>query len=101
MSQAMTQPYTTPIEERGPRLWPGVAIVLLYWAALKVPAWVVPGTMTQFMISGFGSMLLALAFVVWWLVFSRMTIMAALRGLVRAVKYSVWWLFCSGAWFAD
>jgi outer membrane protein assembly factor BamB len=84
-----TSPHLTPPPppaaapaERRPRLWPGVLIVLLYWAALKVPGWFVPGTMAQFMISGFGSMGLALLFLLWWLFFSRVSWADRLLGLV-------------------
>ena len=77
------------------RLWPGVVIVLLYWAALKLPGWIVPGTMAQFMISGFGSMALAAVFVLWWLFFSRVTWGERFAGLLvfGAVGGAAWYWF--------
>ncbi len=85
----------SPIADRRPRLWPGVAIVLLYWAALKVPGWVMPGTMAQFMISGFGTMALAVVFVVWWLFFSRVTWAERFAGLliVGAIGTGAWYCY--------
>src|SRR6478609_2641077 len=67
---------------RRPRLWPGVLIVLLYWAVLKVPALVMPGTMEQFMISGFGSMGVVLLFFIWWTFFSRIRWVDRFLGLI-------------------
>src|SRR5262245_13609558 len=83
---------TSPDVERRLRLWPGVLIVLLYWAALKVPGWVVPGTMVQFMISGFGSMALVVIFLLWWLFFSRARWAERILGLLAcAVVGGVVW----------
>src|SRR5581483_8373207 len=42
--------------QRRPRLWPGIVIVALYWAVLKVPAWTDAEPMTQFKVIMFGAM---------------------------------------------
>ena len=72
ISQTAPTPWP-PVVERRPRVWPGVVIVLLYWAVLKVPGWLFPGTMEQFMILMFGSMAVPALFAIWWLFFSRVS----------------------------
>ncbi|HZY84101.1 MAG TPA: PQQ-binding-like beta-propeller repeat protein [Gemmataceae bacterium] len=54
-----------------PRVWPGVVIVALMWAATTVPAWVVPGSMFQFQAMFLGPQIAAGLFLLWWLLFSR------------------------------
>ncbi|HEV8062998.1 MAG TPA: PQQ-binding-like beta-propeller repeat protein [Gemmataceae bacterium] len=63
-------PGSLPVEPRL-RLWPGVVLVVIQWACLKVPGLVFPGTMAQFMFMFFGPIATTILFVVWWLFFSR------------------------------
>ncbi len=62
----------TPSTRRRLRLWPGVVIVVLEWLLITVPGWVAPGTMSQFMAMFWGPLIATLAFLVWWLFFSRL-----------------------------
>ncbi len=55
------------------RLWPGVVIVILLWASSLVPGWIIPGTMEHMMIMMFGGMAMQVAFLVWWLFFTRVS----------------------------
>lgn len=73
MSDAVAHnpPVLRDLTERRLRLWPGVLIVLLDWILLKVPGWVAPGTMIQFMASFMGSMVMAVLFFIWWMFLSR------------------------------
>jgi outer membrane protein assembly factor BamB len=64
-------PAYAPPAERRPRLWPGVVLVALYWAVLKLPGFIDAEPMTQFMIVFFGSMAVPALFALWWLFFSR------------------------------
>src|SRR5262249_19825671 len=57
--------------ERGPRLWPGVLIVVLYWGVLKLPGLLLSGTPAQVPIMFMGSMAAPAIFLLWWLFFSR------------------------------
>lgn len=57
--------------ERTLRLWPGLVSVVLMWAAILVPGWVVPGSMLQLYLWMFGIPLLQLLFLIWWLFFTR------------------------------
>lgn len=84
---------TTALATRRPRLWPGILIVLLYWAALKVPGWLIPGTMEQFFITGLGTMGLALLFFVWWVFFSRVRWSERFFGLLACAVVG------AGAWY--
>jgi outer membrane protein assembly factor BamB len=61
----------SPPAARRPRLWPGIVLVALYWAVLKLPGFIDAEPMTQFMIVFFGSMAVPALFAVWWLFFSR------------------------------
>ena len=70
-----------PAAEPRPRLWPGVVIVLWHWAAIKVPGWIFPGTMEQFMVGMFGSMAAVGLFLIWWLFFSRVRWVDRVQGL--------------------
>jgi outer membrane protein assembly factor BamB len=63
---------TAPTEPR-PRLWPAVVIVVLQWLAITVPAWVAPGTMTQFLGMFWGPIVAAAVFAGWWLLASRLS----------------------------
>jgi outer membrane protein assembly factor BamB len=58
--------------ERRLRLWPGVVLVVLQAAAIFVPGWIAPGTMTQFLAKFYGPMVATLLIAVWWLFFSRL-----------------------------
>jgi outer membrane protein assembly factor BamB len=92
--QTQTTPWP-PKAERRPRVWPGVVIALLYWAALKVPAWIMPGTMTSFQIAGMSAMALFVLFVLWWLFFSRLRWAERFAGLLAfaAVGAGMWFAF--------
>jgi outer membrane protein assembly factor BamB len=81
-----------PAAERRPRVWPGVLIVLLYWAALKLPGWLALGAMMQFYIAGFGSMILVALFLVWWVFFSRIAWADRFLGLLAgaAIGFGAW-----------
>jgi outer membrane protein assembly factor BamB len=48
-----------------------VVIVVLLWAALKVPGWVAPGSLVTMMLTFWSPMVAAGLFLVWWLAFSR------------------------------
>jgi outer membrane protein assembly factor BamB len=78
----------TPPAERRPRVWPGVVIVALYWAILKGPGWLMANGWLElkpdivFMVMGFGSMILAVLFAIWWLFFSRVRWTERLFGLL-------------------
>jgi outer membrane protein assembly factor BamB len=81
ISQIAPTPWP-PVVERRPRVWPGVLLVLLYWAVLKVPGWLFPGTKAHVMVLMFGSMVVPALFVLWWLFFSRVTWRERLFGLL-------------------
>ena len=53
------------------RLWPGVALVVLYWAAAIIPALIAPGTMLHIMFAMWSPMLVLFLFLVWWVFGSR------------------------------
>src|SRR5947209_8346199 len=55
-----------------PRLWAGVVIVALQWVLIKVPAYVAEGAMAHFLAMFWGPGGAALAFLIWWLFFSRL-----------------------------
>ncbi len=55
----------------GLRLWPGVVIVALLWAALKVPGWVAPASLLTFTLTFWSPLVAAGLFLLWWLAFSR------------------------------
>jgi outer membrane protein assembly factor BamB len=88
-------PAATPPADRRPRLWPGVVIVALYWAVLKGPGWVMSNGWLElkpdilFMVMGFGSMILALLFALWWLFFSRARWTERLFGLLACAVIGV------------
>ncbi|HEY1376339.1 MAG TPA: PQQ-binding-like beta-propeller repeat protein [Gemmataceae bacterium] len=74
---------------RRPRVWPAVVIALLYWAFLKLPMFLLPGTMEGFMIAGIGTMVATVLFLVWWLFLSRLRWIDRIVGLVAAVAVGV------------
>jgi outer membrane protein assembly factor BamB len=47
-------------------------IVALIWLSIKLPSWLVPGTMIQFMGMFWGPMVGAALLAIWWLFFSRL-----------------------------
>ena len=57
-------------------------IVLLYWACLKLPGWLVPGTMYQMYIGMMSPMLWIALFLIWWLFFSRVRWVERFVGLI-------------------
>jgi outer membrane protein assembly factor BamB len=54
-----------------PRIWPGVVLVVLQWLCIKVPGFIEPGTMVQFLAMFWGPMFFGLGIVLWWLFASR------------------------------
>jgi outer membrane protein assembly factor BamB len=64
-------PALPPLGRPRPRLWPGVVIVALMWAALTVPGWVAPGSFFQFQAMFLAPQIAAGLFLIWWLLFSR------------------------------
>lgn len=54
------------------RLWPGVVILVLQWLIILVPAWIAPVTMAHFMGWMLGSIVGAIALLIWWLFASRL-----------------------------
>ena len=79
--------------DRPLRLWPGVFIVALFWACLKLPGIFIPGETMQFFFVFFGPMVLTVLFLVWWLFFSRA------RWADRGFGLGVAILLGAGAWF--
>src|SRR5438874_4187971 len=59
-----------PMAEPRPRVWPGIIIILLYWAVLKLPGMLFPGTQAHMAIMFMGSMVVPGIFALWWLFFS-------------------------------
>jgi outer membrane protein assembly factor BamB len=74
-----------PKLSRKPRIWPGVAIVILQWLLIKVPAWVWPQTMIHFQMMMFGPIIGVLGILIWWLGFSRFPWSIRALGLVPLV----------------
>ena len=64
-------PASSPTANRPLRLWPGVLIVLVMWACLKVPGYFIPGDTRQLYFVFFGPMILTVLFLIWWVFFSR------------------------------
>ncbi len=62
-----------PNQRPAPRIWPAIALVLLQWMIILVPALIVPGTMLQFMGMFYGPIIGLLSIFIWWLFFSRLT----------------------------
>ncbi len=62
---------SSPTANRPLRLWPGVLIVLVMWACLKVPGYLIPGDALQLYFVFFGPMILTVLFLIWWGFFSR------------------------------
>ena len=79
-----------PPAERRPRVWPGVIIVALVWAALKLPNLLELEPQIAMKIVFNGVFFLPIAFLVWWLLFSRVSWTERLFGLVA----------CAGVGFA-
>ncbi|HET6251569.1 MAG TPA: PQQ-binding-like beta-propeller repeat protein [Tepidisphaeraceae bacterium] len=61
----------TPRPAPRPRIWPGVAIVILQWLIIKIPAYLWPQTMAHFMCMFWGPIAGFVAILIWWLGFSR------------------------------
>ncbi len=61
-----------PSAERRLRLWPGIAIIALQWAAVTGLGLIFPATPIQFMAMFIGPMVGALAILLWWLFASRL-----------------------------
>jgi outer membrane protein assembly factor BamB len=72
-TQFAPSPYSSAGGERRPRLWPGVLIVLLYWAVLKLPLMLLAGSPAQVPIMFMGSMAVPALFLLWWCFFSRVS----------------------------
>jgi outer membrane protein assembly factor BamB len=54
------------------RLWPAVLIVAAEWLLITVPGWIIPGTMTQFMLMMYAPIAASVGLVIWWLSASRL-----------------------------
>jgi outer membrane protein assembly factor BamB len=95
ISQTSPQPPAPVASEPRPRLWPGVAIVGLYWLCLKVPGLVVPGTMMQFYMMGLGTFVAVVLFIIWWLFFSRVRWAERFAALLAfaAIGCGMWFLY--------
>lgn len=78
----------TPPADCRPRVWPGIVIVLLYWAVLKGPGWVTANGWLEvppdkmFVAMFFGAMILPALFFIWWLFLSRVRWSERLFGLL-------------------
>ncbi len=70
-----------PIAAPRPRLWPGVAIVVLLLAAVWLPGWLDAPGMTRYMFVFFGPMIATAAVALWWLFFSRIPWIDRMLGL--------------------
>ena len=55
-----------------PRVWPGLVIVAGMWLAVLYPRWVEPTEVWQMMLPFFAPMIATVAFVLWWLLVSRL-----------------------------
>jgi outer membrane protein assembly factor BamB len=53
------------------RLWPALVLIGLQWIAIKVPTWVVPGTVFQFYGMMLGPLVGTVGVLLWWLFASR------------------------------
>jgi outer membrane protein assembly factor BamB len=53
------------------RLWPGVVLIALMWAGMKVPALIDPGSFVQFLSMMWSPIVAAAAIALWWLLASR------------------------------
>ena len=82
MTQSSTLNYVAPTLQRRPRIVTGIVLVVLQWLIIKVPEWVAPATMVQFMAMMWGPILGALAVIVWWVAFSRFPWRVRLTGLI-------------------
>jgi outer membrane protein assembly factor BamB len=89
MSDVVSMNYATPDAPRRagrrPRLWLGVAIVIAMWLVIKLPEWLTPGTMYQFMGMMWGPMLGLLGVLIWWLLLSRLPWATRLTGFLAFV----------------
>lgn len=54
------------------RLWPGIVVVALQWAAVTIIGQIFPATPIQFMAMFIGPLVGTLAVLIWWLFFSRL-----------------------------
>jgi outer membrane protein assembly factor BamB len=68
-----------------PRLWPGLALVVLQAGLIFVPRWVAPGTEIQFYLLMLGTMGCGAGVLLWWLFLSRVPWRERLIGLVSFV----------------
>lgn len=73
--------YAQP-ERLRPRLWIGVALVILQWLAIKLPAVLWPQTMRHFMGMMWGPIAGAVLVLIWWLGLSRTPWRIRLIGLI-------------------
>jgi outer membrane protein assembly factor BamB len=62
-----------PSVQRRLRLWPGVVIIAIQWAVVTGIGQLFPATPVQFMAMFIGPMAGALAILIWWLFFSRLS----------------------------
>jgi outer membrane protein assembly factor BamB len=83
---ALPDPDAGPVDARfallGVRVWPAILLVILQWLVIKVPGWVAPGTMSQFMAMFWGPIVVAFLILLWWLFASRLRWRYRLLGLL-------------------
>src|SRR4051794_13243410 len=87
--------YSASPGDRRLRLWPAVVIVLVIWVAAKVPGWIAPTSMAQFVGMFYGPMVGALAILIWWLFGSRLAWRDRLVGLAAFIVGIVLAIFLS------
>jgi outer membrane protein assembly factor BamB len=75
----------TPPAERRPRVWPGVVIVALAWACLRLPNLLELDPQLAMKFAFNGVFLAPVFFLVWWLFFSRVRGVERLFGLVACL----------------
>jgi outer membrane protein assembly factor BamB len=84
-----------------PRIWPGIALVVLMWLLIRGTALVAPGTMMQFMAMYWGPMLATLLLGVWWIFFSRVPLADRLLALLGFVAAAVGTYFLGHGTFRE
>src|SRR6516165_6011901 len=70
LSPGYGAPGYSPYAERKLRIWPGVVIVALMWAAVLGAGWMWPGTARQVTFMMFSPIIAGGLFALWWLLFS-------------------------------
>jgi outer membrane protein assembly factor BamB len=89
LSPGYGAPGYSPYAERKLRIWPGVVIVALMWAAVLGAGWMWPGTARQVTFMMFSPIIAGGLFALWWLLFSRVSWADRLLGLAVFVAVGV------------